>query len=281
MVSWQVRVEHATGYRYASEVLSSYNEARIVPQTGAGQVTLEAMVRTEPAATLYRYWDYWGSQVTAFDLHVPHTELVVTGRSLVRTAGETARPEPPSWDALREDDVGDRYVEFLRPARYTPDEPELVAAGLELAAAHDPADFVLAVGDWVRERLAYRSGTTDVHTSAAEAWRRGEGVCQDFAHLALVLMRSAGMPARYLSGYLHPDPGAAIGETVAGESHAWVEGWFGDWWGFDPTNAVPAGERHVVVARGRDYDDVPPMRGVYSGGASSSLGVTVNLTRLN
>jgi transglutaminase-like putative cysteine protease len=280
-VSWQVRVEHSTGYRYASEVLSSYNEARIVPQTGGRQVTLEAMVRTEPAATLYRYWDYWGSQVTAFDLHTPHTELVVTGRSLVRTAGELRRPEPPSWDALRGNDVGDRYVEFLRPARFTPDEPELVAAGLELAAAHDPADFVLAVGDWVRERLAYRSGTTDVHTSAAEAWRRGEGVCQDFAHLALVLMRSAGMPGRYVSGYLHPDPDAAVGETVAGQSHAWVEGWFGDWWGFDPTNAVPAGKRHVVVARGRDYDDVPPMRGLYSGGVSSSLGVTVNVTRLS
>ncbi|WP_045875353.1 transglutaminase family protein [Pseudofrankia sp. DC12] len=279
-MSWQMRVEHSTGYRYASPVLSSYNEARIIPQTGGGQVTLEASVRTEPAATLYRYWDYWGSQVTAFDLHGPHTELVVTGRSLVRTAPEPARPEPPSWEALRGDDVADRYVEFLRPARFTPDHPELVAAGRELAAAHDPADFVLAVGDWVRERLTYRPGTTDVHTSATEAWKRGEGVCQDFAHLALVLMRAAGMPSRYVSGYLHPLADAAIGETVEGQSHAWVEGWFGDWWGFDPTNAVPAGERHVVVARGRDYDDVPPMRGVYSGGTSSSLGVTVNVTRL-
>jgi transglutaminase-like putative cysteine protease len=280
-VSWQVRVEHSTGYRYASPVLSSYNEARIIPQTGSGQVTLESTVRTEPFATLYRYWDYWGSQVAAFDIHAPHTELIVTGRSLVRTAAEPPRPQPPSWDGLHSDEVTDRYVEFLRPARFTPDHPELVSAGLELAAVHDPADFVLAVGDWVRARLAYRSGTTDVHTSAVEAWRRGEGVCQDFAHLALVLMRAAGMPGRYVSGYLHPRADAEIGETVEGQSHAWVEGWFGEWWGFDPTNAVPAGERHVVVARGRDYDDVPPMRGVYSGGASSSLGVTVNITRLN
>jgi transglutaminase-like putative cysteine protease len=279
-MSWQMRVEHSTGYRYASPVLSSYNEARIVPQTGSGQLTLEATVRTEPAATLYRYWDYWGSQVTAFDLHGPHTELVVTGRSLVRTAPEAPRPEPPSWAALRSDDVADRYVEFLRPARFTPDHPELVAAGRDLAAAHDPADFVLAVGDWVRDRLAYRSGTTDVHTSAVEAWRRGEGVCQDFAHLALVLLRAAGLPSRYVSGYLHPHAAAEVGETVEGQSHAWVEAWFGDWWGFDPTNAVPAGEQHVVVARGRDYDDVPPMRGVYSGGTSSSLGVTVTITRL-
>jgi transglutaminase-like putative cysteine protease len=279
-VSWQIRIEHSTGYRYASPVASSYNEARIIPQTGGGQLTLEAQVATEPSATLYRYWDYWGSQVTAFDVHVPHTELVVTGRSLVRTPPEAPQREGIGWDALRGDDIADQFVEFLRPATYTPDHEELRAAGTELAAAHDSASFVLAVGDWVRERLTYRTGTTDVHTSAVEAWKQGEGVCQDFAHLALVLMRSAGMPARYVSGYLHPKDDAQVGETVAGQSHAWVEGWFGGWWGFDPTNAVPAGPRHVVVARGRDYDDVPPMRGVYSGGASSSLGVTVNVTRL-
>jgi transglutaminase-like putative cysteine protease len=276
-----MRIEHSTGFRYASPVLSSYNEARIIPQTGGGQLTLEAVVATEPSVPLYRYWDYWGSQVTAFDLHVPHTELVVTGRSLVRTAPEAGPPvAAPGWDALRGGDVADLFVEFLRPARYTPDHDELRAAGQELAGGNDPAAFVLAVGDWVRERLTYRTGTTDVHTSAIEAWKQGEGVCQDFAHLALVLMRAAGMPARYVSGYLHPLEDADVGETVEGQSHAWVEGWFGGWWGFDPTNAVPAGRRHVVVARGRDYDDVPPMRGVYSGGTSSSLGVSVNVTRL-
>jgi len=280
-MSWQIRVEHSTGYRYSSPVLSSYNEARIIPQTGGGQLTMEASVRTEPLATTYRYWDYWGSQVTAFDIHTPHTELVVTGRSLVTTAPEQDLPAgAPDWSALRSDDTADRYVEFLRPARYTPDHPELVEAGLELAAAYDPADFVLAVGDWVRDRLTYRPGTTGVHSSAVDAWQQGEGVCQDFAHLALVLMRAAGMPGRYVSGYLHPLADADLGETVDGQSHAWVEAWFGGWWGFDPTNAVRAGERHVVVARGRDYDDVPPMRGVYSGGTSSSLGVTVKVTRL-
>lgn len=280
-MSWELRIEHATGYRYAEPVVSSYNEARIIPQTGSRQLTLEAVVRTEPAAATYRYWDYWGTQVTAFGIHTPHLELVVTGRSVVRTAPAPAVPaDQPSWDALRDDDLVDQFIEFLRPARYTPDHEELAAAGRVLAAAHSPAEFILAVGDWVRERLTYRPGTTGVHTSAVEAWEQGEGVCQDFAHLALVLMRAAGLPARYVSGYLHPVAEAEPGETVAGQSHAWVEGWLGDWWGFDPTNAVPAGERHVVVARGRDYDDVPPMRGVYSGGASSSLGVTVSVTRL-
>ena len=281
-MSWQIRIEHATGYRYESPVLSSYNEVRIIPQTGMHQLTLEAMVRTEPPASTYRYWDYWGTQVTAFDIHIPHTELVVTGRSVVQTSPTPPPPaDPPSWALLTAEETADQFVEFVRPSLSTPEHPELVEAARELAARHGPAGFIPAVGDWVRDRLAYRPGTTGVHTSAVEAWQQGEGVCQDFAHLALVLMRAAGMPARYVSGYVHPSADAEVGEAVDGQSHAWVEGWLGEWWGFDPTNGVPAGEQHVVVARGRDYNDVPPVRGVYSGGASTSLGVTVKVTRLS
>jgi transglutaminase-like putative cysteine protease len=279
-MSWQIRIEHSTGYRYAAPVVSSYNEVRIIPQTAEHQLTLEATVRTEPVATIYRYWDYWGTQVTAFDIHTPHTELVVTGRSVVQTE-EPGRPgDALGWADLTAEPVADRFVEFVSPSASTPEHPELVEVARELAAAHPPEEFVVAVGDWVRDRLAYRQGTTGVRTSAVEAWQQGEGVCQDFAHLALVLMRAAGMPARYVSGYQHPSANAEVGETVAGQSHAWVEGWIGQWWGFDPTNAVPAGQQHVVVARGRDYNDVSPVHGVYSGGKSTSLGVTVAVTRL-
>lgn len=278
-MSWQIRIEHSTGYRYASPVVSSYNEVRIIPQTGDSQLTLEATVRTEPASTPYRYWDYWGTQVTAFDIHTPHTELVVTGRSVVQTE-QPGRPDEISWDELTAEQTADRFIEFVRPSASTPEHPELADAARELAARHRPEDFVVAVSDWVREQLVYRPGTTGVHTSAVGAWQQGEGVCQDFAHLALVLMRAAGMPARYVSGYQHPSADAEVGETVPGQSHAWVEGWVGAWWGFDPTNAVPASQQHVVVARGRDYNDVSPVHGVYSGGASTSLGVTVAVTRL-
>jgi transglutaminase-like putative cysteine protease len=282
MDGWHIRVEHSTGYRYASPVVSSYNEARITPLTGTRQLTLEATVRTEPVAATYRYWDYWGTQVTAFDLHVPHDRLSVTGSSVVQTARAQAPPaDAPGWDDLAGDEVGDRFVEFLRPTRSTPAHPVLADIARELAAAAGgPRRVVETVCGWVHEQLTYRVGTTGVRTSAVQAWEQGEGVCQDFAHLAVALLRSAGVPARYVSGYLHPSADAAIGETTVGESHAWVEGWTGHWWGFDPTNGVPAGERHVVVARGRDYDDVPPITGVYSGGSSTSLGVTVAVTRL-
>ena len=130
------------------------------------------------------------------------------------------------------------------------------------------------------ERVAYRPGSTGVATSAQEAWGQGSGVCQDIAHVTVALLRAVGLPASYVSGYLHSRREAAIGQTVTGESHAWVEVWLGGWWAYDPTNTVPAGERHVVVGRGRDYADVPPLKGLFSGGGGHRLDVTVEVTRL-
>jgi transglutaminase-like putative cysteine protease len=123
-------------------------------------------------------------------------------------------------------------------------------------------------------------GATGVHTSAAQAWDVRKGVCQDFAHVAVGILRNLGVPARYVSGYLQPRSDAEVGEKLRGESHAWVEWWSGSWQAWDPTNGRPAGPDHVLVARGRDYDDVPPLKGIYSGAGSGELFVTVELTRL-
>ena len=117
-------------------------------------------------------------------------------------------------------------------------------------------------------------------SSALEALNQQAGVCQDYAHLSIGLLRSAGIPARYVSGYLHTGKDARPGDTVSGESHAWVEAWLGDWWPFDPTNGVAVGERHAVVGRGRDYADVPPLKGVHATGRPEALEVEVNITRL-
>jgi transglutaminase-like putative cysteine protease len=133
---------------------------------------------------------------------------------------------------------------------------------------------------WVHERLDYVPGTTGVQTSAAQALTEGRGVCQDFAHATIAVLRAAGIPARYVSGYLHPTPEAGIGETVTGASHAWVEWWAGDWWEYDPTNDAVPGTAYVVIARGRDYGDVTPVRGIYQGGDGGSADVTVEVTRL-
>jgi transglutaminase-like putative cysteine protease len=139
---------------------------------------------------------------------------------------------------------------------------------------------VLATAKWVHSELQYVRGTTGVHSSGLDALEEGKGVCQDFAHLTLILLRSMGIPARYVSGYLHPNPDAAIGEAVEGESHAWIQAWTGSWWNYDPTNDTEINEQYISVGFGRSYDDVTPLKGIYLGQGSSDLDVVVEMTRL-
>lgn len=281
-MSWRLRVRHTTGYRYDTEVRASYNEARLTPQTGPAQLTLESRVEISPPARQQRYWDYWGTQVTSFDLSTPHRELEVTAESVVETADAAPTPSGATWSLLRSEAVTDAHVEVLVPSARTVPGDDLVAVASATVEGLEPYDAARALLGLVHQQVAYRTGSTGVSTSAAEAWRQRSGVCQDIAHVSIALLRAVGIPARYVSGYLHPGgERAPIGAPVRGESHAWVEVWLGDWWAFDPTNDSPVGERHVVVARGRDYADVPPLKGVYSGGGSQSLGVVVEVTRLS
>ena len=137
--------------------------------------------------------------------------------------------------------------------------------------------------EWASHAIRYQYGVTGYTTPAAMALHLGKGVCQDYTHLALAILRALGLPARYVSGYLYPITGSttsSVGTTTIGESHAWVEFWAGDWVAADPTGLVAVAERHIVVARGRDYADVRPLSGVYHGPPAESLGVKVELTRL-
>ncbi|MEO6712641.1 MAG: transglutaminase family protein [Mycobacteriales bacterium] len=279
-MTWRIAVAHTTGYRYSQPVRASYNEARMTPVSGGGQQTLEARIEVTPAVRPLRYVDYWGAQVHAFDVHVPHSELVVTATSIVETAGARAHRGDAGWDELRSPQLRDRYSELLAPSRYVIAEAEVTAHALELSAAHAPDAAGQAAAHWAHEQLAYERGWTGVHTTSDDARASGKGVCQDYAHLTLAALRAMGLPARYVSGYLCPVVDAAIGTSTRGESHAWVEYWAGSWIAVDPTSLRDVAERHVVVARGRDYADVRPLSGVYHGPPASALGVTVELTRL-
>jgi transglutaminase-like putative cysteine protease len=159
-------------------------------------------------------------------------------------------------------------------------DAEVVAQARAAIGDALPLEAGRLVCRFVRERMEYLSGSTNVKTNAMQAWRSGKGVCQDISHVTVGLLRAMGLPARYVSGYLHPKPDAGIGQPVTGESHAWVEWWDGGWSGFDPTNAVDVGTRHVTLGRGRDYGDVPPFKGIFSGQASQGHSVTVEVTRL-
>ncbi|MBO0880462.1 MAG: transglutaminase family protein [Mycobacterium sp.] len=277
---WRMRVLHATGFAYPSPATASYNEARLTPRSDSRQNVILNRIETVPATRSYRYVDYWGTLVTAFDLHAPHTELTVTSSSVV----ETDRPEPPTakltWADLQAEQVLDRFDEMLDPTEYTSTSKRVAAVGRRIAKYHEPPEAVMAAVEWVRSELDYRPGTTGVHSSGLDALRDGNGVCQDFAHLSLIVLRSMGIPGRYVSGYLHPDPDAAVGDTVDGQSHAWIQAWTGSWWNVDPTNDSEITEQYISVGVGRDYGDVPPLKGIYSGQGATDLDVVVEVTRL-
>jgi transglutaminase-like putative cysteine protease len=277
---WRMRVVHATGYAYNAPVTASYNEARLTPRSDSRQNVIVNRVETAPATRSYRYVDYWGTAVTAFDLHAPHVELEVTSSSVVETDKAEAPAASADWADLESERVLDRYHEVLIPTDYTPDSKRIARVARHVAKGRDPHDAVLSAVEWVRKELQYVPGTTGVHSSGLDALREGKGVCQDFAHLSLMLVRAMGIPARYVSGYLHPKADAAIGETVQGESHAWFQAWTGSWWNYDPTNDTEINEQYISVGSGRSYADVPPLKGIYLGQGSSQLDVVVEMTRL-
>lgn len=276
-MSWTLRIRHSTGYRYRAEVTSSYNEARVTPLSTVRQLAVETAVEVTPATRTYRYWDYWGTLVDAFDIHEPHTELSVVGTSVVETLPPLDPCLTAGWDELVSDEVRDRYAELLAPTSFVPFLPNI---GPVIDRSLPPAEAVEAAASWVHDRLEYGKGTTTVATTAADALHIGSGVCQDFAHLTLAVLRGMGIPARYVSGYLHPSGAPELNTAATGESHAWVEAWTGDWWAFDPTHLGQVGERHVAVGRGRDYADVSPLKGVYHGAPAEALTVSVEITRL-
>jgi transglutaminase-like putative cysteine protease len=279
-MGWRLQILHTTRVSYAGAARASYNEARMTPLTTPGQTVLRTRMSLGTSVPVWTYQDYWGTTVSSFDIQEPHEELTVQAHAMVETSAppEPARPLP--WPELREQADAGPLLEFLSATPRTTVNRELAAAVAGRISGADPRETAEEIAVWVNKRVSYVPGATGVQTSAQEAWDQGQGVCQDIAHLAVALLREAGLPARYVSGYLHFDPAAEPGQAVAGQSHAWVEYWTGTWAACDPTNLAPVGERHVLVARGRDYADVPPLKGIYHGAPSVAHDVTVEITRL-
>lgn len=279
-----LKVVHTTRFDYPEPVTASYNEARMRPVDDARQKVLSATLAIGPQTWMSQYTDYWGTAVTTFEVLRPHRHLEIVAEAIIEASGysEGGRPAgtAPRWTDLAADAVLDAQAAFLAETPVTAPPAALAALALEAAGGLPPAEAAEAICLSLRDRLDYVPGVTTVHTPAVEAWEAQKGVCQDMAHLALGALRSVGIPARYVSGYLHPRGDAGVGETVAGDSHAWVEWWAGEWVGYDPTNRRFAGEDHVVVGRGREYGDVPPLKGVYAGSGGSTLDVTVEITRI-
>ena len=276
----RLRIRHETTFRYEAEVLASYNEVRMRPMMADRQFVLTEQILVTPLTSQHSFLDYWGTRVSSLEILSPHTQLHVVAESLVELF-----PPPPPMDALTWDQLASAHAqsmaltELLGITSLTepPGEVKKKARAIAKKAA-TPDDAAREISRWITESMTYQFGVTQVHSTAADAWKERKGVCQDISHLVLGALRTVGIPARYVSGYLHPHDDAAIGETVTGESHAWVDWFSGSFVGHDPTNDRDIGDRHVIVGRGRDYTDVPPIRGIYDGPPTSEQGVQVHLT---
>jgi transglutaminase-like putative cysteine protease len=280
-MGWRLRVVHTTRVTYSAPVRASFNEVRMTPLTLPTQVTLESRVSAGAGVPVWTYCDYWGTFVSVFDITDPHENLTIRAQATVETGQALGDPPPVlPWADLRARAGSGRLLEFLLPTPLTAVTPAVAATVLPAVHDADPVEAAEEIAARVRSQVSYMAGATGVRTSAQEAWDQGQGVCQDMAQVAVALLRAAGLPARYVSGYLHADPAAEPGQAVLGESHAWVEYWAGSWLPLDPTSGALVRERHVVVARGRDYADIPPLKGIYHGAPTSALDVTVEVTRL-
>ncbi|MET0695573.1 MAG: transglutaminase family protein [Propionibacteriaceae bacterium] len=282
----RLSIDHKTGFRYNSPVASSYNEARMVPVGTSTQTVWSSRINVDPTPWSFSYTDYWGTNVTTFELHEPHERLTVRAQAVVETRGDDNPWDSErrtgggdlGWAALHDRGVIDSMAEYLTFSYRTQPPEDLLAAAAQ-TTNQPPRLAALDVCRIIGDHLTYKRGTTAVTSSAADVWAGGQGVCQDYSHLALGALRSIGLPARYVSGYLHPGGTQEPNATVSGESHSWVEWWCGSWVAFDPTVQRRLSERYVRVGHGRDYGDVAPLRGTYSGGASDMF-VTVEMTQL-
>lgn len=282
MAGRRLRIVHHTAYQYAEPVDVSFNEVRMTPLDAEGQVLLGHELSVHPAATIQTYTDYWGALVEAFDVHTLHRVLEITSTSTVDTPQMPKMIDGGPWSGVHTPSVRNTFAEFLSFSDYVDradvDDQRRTLVEM-LRGQPTPQDAALAAMQAVRDQMTYTPGVTGVYTTAAEAWAAQHGVCQDFTHVLLSLLRTLGIPARYVSGYLHTED-EAPGDTVVGESHAWVEYWDQDWHALDPTNDRAVGSAHVIVARGRDYSDVAPVKGIYAGGQSAGFLVSVSITQL-
>ena len=278
-------IRHVTQYQYDQPVRESVMELWMQPRGGFGQRLIDFDLEIDPHAQLFSYVDAWGNVVRHFDVPHPHSKLTITARSTVETD-----PVPPlaeslgtdEWTRLRADATRAENWDFLHPHGFARRTQALDAFrgehDVDALTASDPLTATRRLNAIIFKALDYESGVTAADSPIDEALEAGRGVCQDFAHIMIAVLRGWGVPARYVSGYVATDA-AATARSRPDASHAWVEVLLPSlgWLGFDPTNDVAAGERHIVVALGRDYGDVPPSRGVFKGDAESHLSVGVSV----
>jgi transglutaminase-like putative cysteine protease len=275
-------VRHITRFRYEPAVRESVMEVRLQPRTDMRQRCLSFSLDVSPRASIMMYRDFFGNAVHHFDIPGQHELVEVAAQAIVEVQ-PTAPPVASvacSWEELDARVAEGDYWEMLLPSQYArPTELlEKLRAELKLRRQGNPLELLQELNTELYESFEYAPNTTKVDSPIDDALQARRGVCQDFAHIMIALVRQLKIPCRYVSGYLYHED-KVKDRSPAGATHAWVEAYLGEmgWVAFDPTNNLPGCERHIRVAVGRDYADVPPTRGVYKGEAASELSVLVSV----
>lgn len=283
-------VLHGTSYRYSQPVSLCHNQVHLTPRTTLQQRCLQSHVNVSPFPSCQSGWtDYFGNQVHFFSVETPHEELSIVARSEVDVFSppEIALAQTLPWEEIRRQLHPPQSEESLAAAQFCP-----ASTFIQISAeAHDYAVESFSPGRPILEALLdltgrifrdfmYDQNATGVFTKPAEVFQTRRGVCQDFAHLQMSCLRSLGLAARYVSGYLVTEPPTGQPKLVGADaSHAWLSAYCGSagWLDLDPTNNLIPGLRHITLAWGRDYADVCPIQGVLIGGGQSTLSVAVDV----
>ena len=277
-------IRHVTRFRYSAPVRESIMELRMQPRSEGSQALRSFQISTNPRAQLYAYTDHLGNAVYHFNVLRAHEELRIEAQAVVELSN--MRPPPESadqleWERFNAYNLSADHFDLLEPSKFAQSSPALTA----FMKAHDlekpgsdPLTALKRLSKTVHDSFDYEVGVTEVDSPIDLAIAEKRGVCQDFAHISIAIARSWGIPARYVSGYLHH---RRKNQDRSGEdaTHAWIEAYLPSlgWVGLDPTNDILAGDRHIRVAVGRDYADVPPARGTFKGTAESELAIAVSV----
>jgi transglutaminase-like putative cysteine protease len=283
-------VIHLTDYRYTEPVSEAYVEARLTPPQRAEQEVLSHGIGFSPEAGTSHYVDYFGNTATFYSMTLRHERLTVTNRMSVRTK-PTERPVEalalPVAEArqILSSSLTDIF-DYLQPTEAVPTGGASMDWAKKFLRSGVPmGEAVESLSQAIYAKFKYQPGATEVKTPLSTVWKKREGVCQDFAHIMLSVLRTAGLPARYVCGYIETDgPVGRDGTRLVGSiaTHAWVEVMLPglQWVAIDPTNNQWCGERHITVALGRDFMDASPVRGTFKGSGTQSMKVRVTMKRL-
>jgi transglutaminase-like putative cysteine protease len=278
-------VRHVTTFRYQPAVRESVMEVRMQPRSEGTQRCLSFTLDVSPPANITQYSDPAGNIVHHFDIAGSHSEVKVTAQSTVQVQAVPAprHSEAGDWADLDAVTAADDFWEMMLPSAFARSSPALQALAQQLRVERrgEPLEVLTDVNEGIYRLFSYVPNSTKVDSPIEEALLTHQGVCQDFAHIMIALVRPLRVPCRYVSGYLfHREENGIQDRSIEGASHAWVEAFVPrlGWTAFDPTNNRIGGDRHIRVAIGRDYADVPPTRGVHKGEAASELSVAVTVS---